>query len=138
MIYHRFFNPSKFVSMISKKTLRIFIVFVLFTGCDKREIVLKAECDFLSVAVMDLTLYSDSTYCINYHTLTNSIYKGTYHIRHDTLLIEDFMPGTLCLSKEWIIKDDTIFFYTFFPKEKDKKYTDEFWIISESNRIGTQ
>jgi hypothetical protein len=110
-----------------------YTMLVLVVGCDKREIVLKAQCDFLSVAMMDLTLYSDSTYRIDYHTLNDNIYKGVYHIRHDTLLIEDFMPDALSLSKEWIIKDDTIFFYTFFPDENI--FSDEFWIISESKNF---
>jgi len=123
----KLFKKSHFKFDLTPCFIMVLSMCLLFSGAIvenhkiKKPVILQAEYDG-SVYILYLTLYEDGTFRINKPPCCAGVigvcYKGNYSLNSDTIFLDrNVEMGGFCLSKEWIIEENRIWFYTYFPSE---------------------
>ena len=120
--------------------LTIILMFVLLS-CNRSPAILKAEYD-ANVNMFYLTLREDGTYLITDTIYTYTIFgcgskvygKGNYLMKKNSIILDKNVSlGGISMSKNWHIRGDSIFFYTFFPDTKEI-FENCYFIITERRK----
>ena len=113
-----------------KGILTLFLA-IVFLSCNRSPAILKAEYD-ANTNMFYLTLREDRTYLIT--DWKGNVYgKGNYLMKKDSIIMDkNISLGGISMSKNWCLRGDSVFFYTFF-RDTNEIFENCYFIITERN-----